>query len=192
MVLSFGVFVPRCASMLPMPVAFCMFKEKTTAEHHRFVNNGRVQIQRVYAHLFYKQIVDRFWLVLESLSTSRGIDNVSQLSLRWVTSLLGSEIVNISAEVEPPAFRKASSSSDSRCGIYYRSGRQVACLLLKATVVISCLDSTQKPPWELGKTPNKFISLELYVNCRLRCCSVCTVSELKVTASVIWNDSTWI
>lgn len=68
-----------------------MFKEKTTAEHHRFV---RVQIQHVYAYLFYKQIVDRFWLLLESLSTSRGIDDVSQLSLRWVTSLLGSEIVS--------------------------------------------------------------------------------------------------
>lgn len=59
------------------------------------------------------------------------------------TSWLGS---NISGEMEPSAFRKASNSTDSLFGIYSSSRCQVTCLLLKATVVISCLDSTQKPP----------------------------------------------
>lgn len=81
--------------------------------------------------------------------------------------------------MKPSAFRKASNSTDSLFGIYNSSRCQVTCLLLKATVVISCLDSTQKPPWELGKTPNKFISLELYVTRGPRCCSICTEVNLK-------------
>lgn len=47
-----------------------MYKEKTTAEYYPVVNNGRVQIKHVYACSCYKQDVDRFWLLSESLFTS--------------------------------------------------------------------------------------------------------------------------
>lgn len=99
-------------------------------------------------------------------------------------SWLGSEI-NILGEVGKSTVIKTSYSSDNCFGNYSRSLFQVTGWLLKAAVVIPDLDSVQKPPWKLGKTPNKFISVELQVNCQLRCCNICTVSELKVTASVI-------